>query len=265
MQQFTQKLRYINCQHMFKYYAKQAMETFQQLNSSRRSIRSFSDTSVSQEILDAILHDALESPSSSNTQPYKIAVAQGETCQAIGQELTHKYQLSLKMKNMSFWKKLLFSLKHDMFVNKAYPAMLGKYPGIFQQRRLHTGVGLYKVLGIERHDRQARDEYMAKNFHFFDAPVAIWIFIEPSMKHTALVDAGIFMQTLMLSATSRGLGTCAQGALGLWDKPVAKYFDIPKGYQLLCGISLGYPTDEPVNQYRPSKIDMDTLLIPQKS
>ncbi len=94
--------------------------------------------------------------------------------------------------------------------------------------------------------------------------MAVWFFVDPKMKYTALVDAGLFMQNFMLSATSKGLGTCAQGSLNLWREPVDKYFNIPEGYELVCGISLGYPTDAEVNTYRPEKISVEEILVPHK-
>jgi nitroreductase len=65
---------------------------FNQVLHSRRSIRAFSDQAVPQHVIDSILTDAIESPSSSNTQPYKIAVATGDTCKQLGQALLEKYR-----------------------------------------------------------------------------------------------------------------------------------------------------------------------------
>ena len=85
------------------------------------------------------------------------------------------------------------------------------------------------------------------------------------MKTTAFIDTGIMMQSLMLSATSRGLGTCTQATLGMWRSPLEKHFDIPDGYKLVCGLALGYPDmDEPANDYRPRKIGLEELVIPNK-
>jgi nitroreductase len=42
---------------------------------SRRSIRAFSGRPVKRETINDILFDAIESPSSSNTQLYKVAIA----------------------------------------------------------------------------------------------------------------------------------------------------------------------------------------------
>lgn len=232
---------------------------------SRRSIRGFLDREVEQDVLDAILTDAIESPSSSNTQPFKLAVATGDVCKEIGQDLLANYKVINKFQRQPLLLKAL-----NFFFSKSKPdgdyvPMLGKYPGIFQERRIHTGKGLYKIWGIKRGDRKARDASLAKNFTFFDAPVAIFIFLHPGMKHTAFIDTGLMMQSLMLSATARGLGTCAQGSLGMWRSPLEKHFDIPEGYKLVCGISLGYPdTEDPANEYRPEKISLEELVIPSK-
>ena len=231
---------------------------------SRRSIRAFSDKKVAQSILDEILREALESPSSSNTQPYKLAVATGGTCTALGKALLSNYQASNKIQKQPLPLKIISAVTSNALPDSDFKPMLGKYPGIFQKRRTETGMGLYEVLGIERKDKKARDEQMARNFTFFDAPVAIFLFIHPGMKHTALLDAGMMMQSLMLAATNKGLGTCAQGALGIWRSPIDKHFNIPKDYKLVCGLALGYPEDNKVNNYRPKKIDLDELLIPQK-
>lgn len=239
---------------------------FQQALHTRRSIRAFSDKAVSQDIIDSILSDAIESPSSSNTQPYKVAVATGETCKKLGQELLSRYYKINKIQRQPLPVKLFNAATSGDMPDGDYKPILGKYPGIFQSRRMATGKGLYETLGIQRGDKQARDEAMARNFTFFDAPVAIFVFVHPGMKFTALVDAGIMMQSLMLSATDRGLGTCPQGALGMWRSPLEKHFDIPKGYKLVCGLALGYPkVEEKVNEYRPEKIGLDELLIPKLS
>lgn len=232
---------------------------------SRRSIRAFSDKPVSQEIIERILNDAIESPSSSNTQPYKVAVATGETCKQLGQELLSRYYKINKIQRQPLPLKLFNAATSGDMPDGDYKPILGKYPGIFQTRRMATGKGLYETLGIQRGDKQARDDAMARNFTFFDAPVAIFVFIHPGMKFTALVDAGIMMQSLMLSATDKGLGTCPQGALGMWRSPLETHFDIPKGYKLVCGLALGYPKEgDKVNQYRPAKIGLDELMIPTK-
>jgi nitroreductase len=73
------------------------------------------------------------------------------------------------------------------------------------------------------------------------------------------------MQNLMLSAHAHGLGTCAQGAVAIWDDVVRKEFEIPKDYRLLCGIALGYPSDSPINEFKAHRIDVEELTLKPRS
>ncbi|XOV78822.1 MAG: nitroreductase family protein [Aestuariibacter sp.] len=230
----------------------------------RRSIRSFTEQEVSDTLLNQLFELALESPSSSNSQPYKMAVARGDTARQIARQLQDNYWRSSAIQKQPLPKKILSALTSDAMPDSDFKPILGRYPGDFQRRRVETGKGLYKILGIERQDKKARDEHMALNFSFFGAPVALFFFVDPRMKHTALVDLGIFMQSLMMLATDFGLGTCAQGALGIWRKPLDKFFDIPTEYKLVCGMALGYPSDDKVNDYRPEKLPLSELLIATK-
>lgn len=237
---------------------------FLDIMQSRRSVRSFSDQEVTDETLNELLSLSLESPSSSNSQPYKIAVAKGEVAKQIATDLQDKFRRSSAINKQPLPKKLFSAMTSDAMPDSDFKPILGKYPGVFQKRRVDTGIGLYKVLGIKREDKKSRDAHMEKNFAFFHAPVALFFFVDPRMKHTALVDVGIYMQTLMLAATDKRLGTCAMGALGIWRSPLDKHFNIPKEYKLVCGMALGYPDDNVVNQYRPEKLSLEELVIPSK-
>ncbi|MAD98150.1 MAG: nitrobenzoate reductase [Flavobacteriaceae bacterium] len=238
--------------------------TFEEVNKKRRSVRDFLDKPVSEDLIQELLKEALEAPSSSNTQPFKVVVATGDTLQAIGEDLTNKYRKSLTLRKKNIFGKLITAYQYRLTPNKVYQTIQGKYPGIYQDRRVKTAIGLYEVLGIKKEDRKKRNEELEKNFYFFGAPAAIWIYADPKMKYTALVDTGIFMQNFMLACTAKGLGSCPQGALNLWREPVDKYYDVPKGYELVCGISFGYPSDAKVNSYRPEKLSVEELLVKKK-
>ncbi|MEC8428148.1 MAG: nitroreductase family protein, partial [Pseudomonadota bacterium] len=136
-----------------------------------------------------------------------------------------------------------------------------EYPNELMSRRIDCGSQLYKALGIGRGDIESRDHHLRKNFEFFGAPVVMFLFINKKLQVQSSLDAGIFLQSLMLSATDYGLGTCAQGALAIWTDPIKKHFNIDKEYQLICGLSLGYPSDHTVNSFSPGKRDIDSLLF----
>lgn len=67
---------------------------FNDIMQQRRSIRAFKQQDISEDVLQELLNQALESPSSSNSQPFKVAIAKGDIAKKIGEELTDKYQRS---------------------------------------------------------------------------------------------------------------------------------------------------------------------------
>ena len=77
----------------------------------------------------------------------------------------------------------------------------------------------------------------------------------------ALGGDGFMLQTLLLSAHARGLGTCAQGALAFWAGPVRAEFEVPVQYRLVCGVSLGYASDHLVNAFDPGRPSVDEVLL----
>lgn len=233
---------------------------FEEVLLSRRSIREFSSKPVSAEQIDALLKLALDSPSWSNTQPYKIAVATGDILEDLRVVLPEKFRQVNRLRRAGPVDKLKALVKGGVLPDGDFKPILD-YPPDLQPRRQQTGFGLYQQLGIERHDHEARDAQMAKNFSFFNAPVALFVFVHEGLGAYSALDAGIFLQSLMLAAQDQGLGTCAQGALALWRSPLENHFQIPKQYKLICGVSLGYPEEAKVNQYKPDRRSLDELKV----
>ena len=73
------------------------------------------------------------------------------------------------------------------------------------------------------------------------------------------------MQNLMLSAHSKGLGTCAQGSVAVWEDAVRKEFVISKNYSLLCGICVGYPSESDVNEFGANRIGPSEIIPPERN
>ena len=235
---------------------------FSELVRSRRSVRDFAPTPIPQAVLDAVLADANQSPSWSNTQPYRIAVATGPVREHLAQELGQLFDKGMAAQNGGWLAKAKLLLTRDGLPDGDFTVNF-EYPQDLQPQRRATGHGLYDLLGIGRKDHDARQAQMRRNFEFFSAPTAIFVFVHSGLREFSALDAGIFMQTLMLSAHAHGLGTCAQGALATWAGPVRALFDIPKGYKLMGGLSMGYASGHAVNQYNPGRQAVTKLLIPQ--
>lgn len=241
-----------------------AAQSLRQLLASRSSIRAFSDRPVPEDVLARLLDAALEAPSWSNTQPYKIAVAQGQVRDALAEDFCARYDEGQEVLALSKWQKLLQLARLRRARPKSDYWLPHDYPADLQPARRATGFGLYKVLGIERHDMAARSRQMRRNFEFFGAPAVLFLFAHEGLGVYSVLDAGIFLQSLLLAAQAEGLGTCAQGALATWSAPVHQRFDVPASYKLVCGVALGYAKEDKVNGFRPQHKGRDALLIELK-
>ncbi len=227
---------------------------------ARRSVRDFLSTPIPEPVLDAVLADACWSPSWSNTQPYRVAVATGELRDILAAELCDLFDRGMAARNGG----LLGRIKL-MFTRRGLPdgdfSTRFAYPDELQPRRRDTGHGLYSLLGIDRKDSGARERQMRRNFAFFGAPAVLFLFVHRGLREFSALDAGIYLQTLMLSAQARGLATCAQGALATWAGPVRAAFEFPPAYRLICGVSIGYASDHAVNDYNPGRADERELRL----
>jgi nitroreductase len=70
---------------------------FSEFLASRRSTRDFLPTAVPPEIIEQILKDSLTAPSWSNTRPFKVAVATGESRERISQEFLSRWSVLSKI------------------------------------------------------------------------------------------------------------------------------------------------------------------------
>ena len=226
---------------------------FSALVRRRRSVRSFDPARpVDEGLLRRVLFDAQWAPSWCNTAPYYLCVARGARRQRIRSALLQRYDAAVgAMKSGGLAQLRLWACggapDGDYDTQIKYPPVLNKY-------RRACGHGLYGYLGIGRTDQQGRSDQTRRNFEFFDAPVVIFVFVHGAMGVYSPLDAGFFLQTLLLSAQANGLGTIAQGALAMWAGPIRSEFpEVPEGWKLLCGVSMGYATEDRVNSYNPGR------------
>jgi len=206
----------------------------------RSSIRAFRPDPVDEALLRRVLATALESPSWANTQPYRLALAAGARCEALRRDLLEAAASGVPCGDHP----LLFD-----------------YPEPLRSRRRAAGLGLYAALGIGREDTARREAQYRRNFAFFDAPAVAFLFAHEALGVYSVLDAGVFLQSLLLAAVEAGLGACAQASLASHPDVVRRHFDVPPGYRLLCGISLGYAADDPANGFRPVRATLDELLV----
>jgi len=237
-----------------------AAATLSDLIRARRSVRDFLPDEIPSVLLNAVLEDANGSPSWSNTQPYRIAIASGTLKDQLKGELCARFDAGIRALEGGMIGKLKTLLTRDGIPDGDFSTNF-EYPKDLLPRRRATGFGLYRLLGIARNDTAARKRQLRRNFEFFGAPTVMFIFVHKGLREFSVLDAGIFLQTLMLSAHARGLATCAQGALATWAGPVKQAIKVPQDYKLICGLSIGYASGHAINQYNPGRGNVTELLI----
>ncbi len=186
----------------------------------RKSIRSFTDKPVSNDILEEIFSVAQSSPSNCNVQPWHTYVVSGNK----KEELQN-----------AFLADLMAGKKPSPDFNWSV-----SYQGEHRKRQIGAAVDLYGALEIGREDKEKRQMAMVRNWQFFGAPHVALFTMEKYLDIMGAVDIGIYAQTLALLMQEKGIGSCMQGALGQYPEPARKLLGIPEERGILFGMSFGY-------------------------
>lgn len=104
----------------------------------------------------------------------------------------------------------------------------------------------YGALGVPKEDVRQRATITGRNFEFFGAPVGLIFAIDPTLTKFSWLDYGLFLQTIMIAATALGLATCPQVSFVRYQDIISKQLDFPAEFEVVCGMSLGFPDEESV-------------------
>ena len=208
----------------------------------RKSTRAFLDKEVPMDTINEIIEQSKTAPSGVNTQPWQVAVIQGES----KNNLCNKFEKAFRDGVKGFMD------------YKYYPV---EWLDEYKQRRKECGLMLYSTLNISREDKDRQLDQWALNYQAFNAPVILLFFIDRSMEKGSFMDYGMFIQSIMLSAVEKGLATCPQAALGEYPDIVRQEFPEYKDKMVLCGLALGYEDkDQIVNSYRTAREDISRFV-----
>jgi nitroreductase len=68
----------------------------------------------------------------------------------------------------------------------------------------------------------------------------LFCYLDEKMLQPQWMDAGIFLQSVMLLLRAEGLDSCPQIAWAEYHRTVAEVIEPPSGHVLSCGMSIGY-------------------------
>ena len=132
--------------------------------------------------------------------------------------------------------------------------LTGGYPDAYRIRQVDAAKALFTATRVERHDMEARHRSYLRNFAFFDAPHAAFIYVPEWADLRAAADCGMYAQSLMLAMTAHGVASCPQGALSHYAATVREVLGLRAGPRLLFGIAFGYEDfDHPTRSVRPDR------------
>ena len=209
---------------------------------NRRSIRQFLAKPVPAEMIRDLIADALWAPSWGNTQPWEVVVVTGE-------------------KMEEFKKKNEETLLAGQAAQSDIP-MPQVWPEAYLKRYKDLGKGVLSSLAIAREDKEARLLHFTRMFGLFDAPAAILLTVDKELSlEYAMLDIGIFLQTICLLAHDRGLGTCIMAAIVSFPDLVRELLSVPETKTIVMGAILGWPDPAaPVNHFERQRGSLDEFV-----
>ena len=182
----------------------------------RRSTRLFlRDKPVPPALIQEALALAMRAPSNSNVQPWHLVLASGPARDRLVEALLEEAE--------------------------AAAPKVPVLPEAFAHLRRELGALVYGSMGIARHDSEGRRIAVLRNWEFFRAPLAGVVCMHRDLDYVDAVGVGMFLQTLLLALTARGLGTCVQVSIAGYPEVVREQLDISEDMRVLCGLAIGYP------------------------
>jgi nitroreductase len=181
----------------------------------RHSIRLFLPRPIPHELVDEALVLAQSAPSNSNIQPWHVIFAFG-ACRD----------------------RLVAALVDEA---KRRPPVIPPLPKAFEHYRRELGAEVYGAMGISREDTAGHAAAVLRNWEFFRAPLAGIICMHRSLGLADALSCGMFLQTLLLALTERGLGSCVEVSVTGYPEILRAQLPISEELEILCGVAIGYP------------------------
>jgi len=191
----------------------------------RRSIRGYKPDPVPRALIEEIIHLAMRAPSSMNTQPWNFHVISGEPLSRI------------RAGNVE---RNLAGVPHSREFRTGQ-AFAGKH----RDRQVGVAKQLFGAMGIERDDKEGRQDWVLRGFRQFDAPVCVIITYDRELRDSddTAFDCGAVATALVNAAWSRGLGAVINSQ-GIMQSPVVReHAAIPDDQVIMKSIALGWPDE----------------------
>jgi nitroreductase len=191
---------------------------------------------IPRELVEEALALAQYAPSNSNIQPWHLVFASGPPRDSLVNALLDEAQRR--------------------------PPNLPPLPESFQHYRRELGAQVYGAMGIAREDTARHTAAVLRNWEFFRAPLAGIVCMHRDLGPADALSVGMYLQTLLLALTERGLGTCIEVSVAGYPEIVRAQLAIPAELSILCGLAVGYPdSDFPANRLHISREAVEKNVV----
>jgi len=209
---------------------------------NRRTIRKFLPDPVPEDLLKELISEARWAPSWGNTQPWELMVVSGSAME------------NFKNQNRDA---LMSGIKPNPDIQ-----MPETFPEPNKIRYKDVGKSVLSSLSIPRGDLEARMNYYGDMFHLFDASAMLLVLLDKNLLlEYTMLDVGLFLQTFMLLACDRGLGTAALAASVNFPDVLRKHLPVPDNKTIAIGTAIGWPDkDAPVNRFERKRAPLDEVV-----
>jgi nitroreductase len=181
-------------------------------------------------------------PSWGNTQPWEIVVADGEKAKSLADAFEAEAKKGEKP-------------RPDI-------EMPLEFPSPHKDRYVGLGRELLTSMGIERGDKEARNQHYINMYRYFGAPACVYFTIDGALKEPyACLDIGSIGTIMCCAAYQEGLGTIYLAASSHFPDIIKKTLDIPDTKKVVIGIAIGYPhPSAPASLFRSSREPVEEIL-----
>ncbi|MCP3710562.1 nitroreductase [Paraburkholderia sp. CNPSo 3274] len=210
---------------------------------SRKSVRQFLPDPVDPAIIRRVLDAAARAPSGGNLQPWHVHVVGGDSLAKLKAIMADRIAQAPAGEQMEY---------------DVYPRELSSP---YRERRYQVGEDLYRSIDVAREDRPGRLRQFARNYAFFDAPLALFCSVDRQMGAPQWADLGMFLQTVMLLLREAGLHSCAQECWARYAQSVGEFLALPRERMVFCGMAIGHEDPgAPINQWRSARAPLDEFV-----
>jgi len=210
----------------------------------RRSIRGYKPDPVPKALIEEIIGLAMRAPSSMNTQPWNFYIVTGEPLDRIRAGNTERMVAGVPQ-------------SREFRTGQAFV-------GQHRDRQVGVAKQLFSAMGIERNDKDKRQDWVLRGFRQFDAPVCVIVTYDRVLDGSddTPFDCGAVATALVNAAWSRGLGAVINSQ-GIMQSPVVReHAGIADDQVIMKSIALGWPDESfPANTVVSERKSVDEATV----